>query len=65
MDAVTFTVTIPTVTGVQYSKTGTGTVANGATFVIPPSSSATFTAAARAGSELAAGATVSWTVTRA
>lgn len=51
-------VTIPTVTGVQYSLDGSP-VNNGSTHTI--TADATVTAAARAGNELATGATASWT----
>lgn len=53
-------VTIPNVKGVQYAQDGTP-VNNGSVHKITASS--TFTATARAGFELAAGATASWTVT--
>lgn len=52
-------VVIPSVTGVQYKKAGTN-VANGSVHVI--SGSTAFTAVARSGYELAAGATASWTI---
>ena len=52
-------VVIPSVTGVQYKKAGTN-VANGSVHVI--SGSTVFTAVARSGYELAAGATASWTI---
>ena len=63
MDAA-FNVTIPTVVGVQYSRTGTGTLTNGTVIAIAAASTVVFTAAARAGYELAVGATASWTITR-
>lgn len=52
------TVTIPTVTGVQYLKGGTN-VTNGSIHTITVST--TFTAVARAGYELTAGSVISWT----
>jgi len=64
MDA-DFNITIPSVKGVQYSKTGTGPVNNGTVIPVAASSSVTITAAARSGYELTAGATASWTLTRA
>lgn len=54
------TVTIPTVTGVQYSVDGSP-VANGSTHEAAASPGTAVTAAARAGYELAAGAVTSWT----
>lgn len=59
-DTTTDTVTIPTVTGVQYLKAGVN-VNNGSTHVI--TASTVFTAVARAGYELTTGATASWTYT--
>lgn len=59
-----FNVTIPTVTGVQYKQDGVN-VNNGTVIAVPASTSYVFTAVARTGSELAAGATASWTITRA
>lgn len=52
-------VTIPTVRGVQYKKAGVD-VANGSEHTL--SGSTVFTAVARAGFELATGATASWTL---
>lgn len=60
-----FNITIPSVVGVQYSVTGTGAVANGTVVPVAAASSVTVTAAARTGYEIAAGADVSWTLTRA
>lgn len=59
-DADTDTVTIPSVTGVQYSVDGDAAT-NGSTHVIE--AEATVTAAARAGYELVTGSTASWTFT--
>lgn len=56
-------VTIPSVPGVQYKKAGAD-VNNGSTHTLTTGST-TFTAVARAGKELAAGATASWTFTKA
>lgn len=56
------TITIPTVTGVQY-KVATVDATNGSTHVIEAAT--TVTAVARAGYELAPGATASWTFTPA
>lgn len=53
-------VTIPTVTGVQYKKAGVN-VNNGTVHTVTEST--VFTAVARAGYELAAGAVASWTLT--
>ena len=64
MDPTTFVVIVPTVVGVQYSLTGTGPVTNGSSHTVAVASTATYTAAARAGYEITAGATVSWTLTR-
>jgi len=58
-DPDTDVVVIPTVTGVQYKKDAVN-VSNGSTHTI--TASTVFTAVARAGYELAAGATASWTV---
>lgn len=52
-------VTIPEVVGVQYQENGTN-VTNGS--VVHITASTAFTAVARAGYELAAGATASWTI---
>lgn len=52
------TVTIPSVTGVQYKQDGTN-VNNGS--VITVTDSTTFTAVGRSGYEIASGATASWT----
>lgn len=59
-DADTATITIPTVTGVQYSVAGV-TATNGSEHVIEDAT--TVTAAARAGYALADGATASWEFT--
>lgn len=57
-DAATETVTIPNVPGVQYKKAGVD-VNNNSTHVV--TASTVFTAVARTGKELTAGATASWT----
>lgn len=54
------TVTIPTVTGVQYTKAGAN-VTNGSVHTI--TASTTFTAVGRSGYEITPGATASWTFT--
>ena len=59
-DTATDTVTIPTVSGVQYRMDGVD-VADGSENVITIAT--TFTAVARAGYEIATGATASWTFT--
>lgn len=59
-DVLTDTVTVPTVVGVQYQKAGVD-VANGSTHVLLAATE--FTATARAGNELATGATAAWTFT--
>lgn len=61
MDGETDTVTIPTVKGVLYKKEGVD-VANGSDHVIV-GGPINFTAVARAGSELAAGAPAAWSFT--
>lgn len=55
-------VTIPNSTGVQYQVAGQN-VANGSVQTIDPADGLTVTAVARAGSEIKAGATASWTYT--
>lgn len=56
-------IVIPTQVGVQYARTGTGNVNNGAVIAVAIGTPVTITATARAGKELAAGADVSWTFT--
>lgn len=55
-------ITIPTVKGVQY-KNGTDNLPNGSTVTVEVGTPVTITAVARAGYELASGATASWTFT--
>lgn len=55
-------VTIPTVAGVQYQVGGVN-VANGSVQTVDPVDGLTVTAVARAGSEIASGATASWSFT--
>jgi hypothetical protein len=54
------TITIPTVTGVQY-KNGAANVNNGAEIPVPTTPGVTITAVARANYEVKAGSTMSWT----
>lgn len=56
------TITIPSVVGVQY-KNGATNLNNGSTVTVANGTPVTITAVARAGYELASGATASWTFT--
>jgi hypothetical protein len=56
------TITIPSVTGVQY-KNGATNLTNGQTVTVASGTPVTITAVARSGNELASGATASWTFT--